>query len=293
MTAVTASKRTSRVNSVASSVRTRLIAGREHGLLIFGLAILIPVFVLALVYPWLPIPDPLAPNPIAAMQGPSLEHPFGTDRLGRDVLSRTLAGARVSLLVGLASGALAVAIGIIIGTISGFAGRKTDSAFMGVNNVLLSFPSLLLAIAVVAVFGAGVWQVILAIVIADAPRAARMQRSMVLSLKNRPYMDAARMAAAPTWWLLIRHVVPNTITPMVVVASIYAANAIVTESALSFLGLGIVPPTPSWGNLMNDGASYLREGWWISTFPGLAIVVVSIALHLLSDGLRDKLSVDK
>lgn len=261
-----------------------------HVTLVLGLAILLPVIILGLCSPLLPLPSPTAPNPAEALQPPSLSHPFGTDRIGRDVLARTLAGARVSLLVGLTAAILAVAGGMVIGTLAGFLGRKVDAILMAVTNVFLSFPSLLLAVALVAIFGAGVWQVILAITVADLPRAVRMQRSMVLSLKSRPFMDAARMAAAHTWWLLVRHVVPNTVAPMVVVASMDAATAIVVESALSFLGLGIVPPTPSWGNLIADGRPYLREGWWISTFPGVAIVLVSISLHLLADGLRERLS---
>lgn len=256
-----------------------------------GLAILVPIGALALLQPWLPIPDPTTPSPIESLAPPSLEHPMGTDKIGRDMLSRTIAGARISLLVGIASATIAVSIGVVVGTISGFFGKRVDGALMAVTNVMLSFPGLLLAIAVVAVAGAGVWQVIFAVSMANAPRAIRMQRSLVLSLKTRPYMDAGRLAAAPWWWLLVRHVVPNTIAPMVVIASIYAAVAIVVESSLSFLGLGIVPPTPSWGNLISDGRNYLREAWWISTFPGIAIVVVSIALHLLADGLRERLSV--
>jgi peptide/nickel transport system permease protein len=269
----------------------RLLRRLRIGTLGLGLAVLVPIVVLALLAPWLPIPSPTTPSPAAALQPPSWEHIFGTDRIGRDVFSRTLAGARISLLVAFAAAGLAVAFGIVVGTLSGFVGRRLDSVLMAVNNVLLSFPSLLLAIALVAIFGAGVWQVVLAITIADAPRAVRMQRSLVLSLKSRPFVDAARVAAAPSWWLLVRHFIPNTITPMVVVASIYAAGAIVVESSLSFLGLGIVPPTPSWGNLIAEGRPYLREGWWISTFPGVAIVMISISLHLLADGLRDRLSV--
>lgn len=256
-----------------------------------GVVVLGAIVLAALLLPVLPLPAPTAPDPLSSMQPPSAEHLLGTDRLGRDVLSRVLAGARVSLLVGAVSAVLSVLIGMVVGTVAGFSSRAVDSGTMAINNVFLSFPSLLLAIAMVAVFGAGVWQVVLAIVIGDAPQAIRMQRSMVLSLKSRPYMDAARMAAAPTWWLLVRHVVPNTVAPMVVLSSIYAASAIVTESALSFLGLGVVPPTPSWGNIMADGRPYLQEAWWISAFPGIAIVVVSIALHLLSDGLRQKLRV--
>lgn len=258
---------------------------------LLGLVILVPLTAAAILLPVLPLPNPTMPSPRDSMQAPSLDHLLGTDRLGRDLLSRVLAGARVSLMVGGVSALLSVTIGMIVGTVSGFSRRAVDSGVMGINNVFLSFPSLLLAIAMVAVFGAGVWQVVLAIVIGDAPQAVRMQRSMVLSLKSRPYMDAARLAAAPSWWLLLRHVVPNTLAPMVVLTSIYAASAIVTESALSFLGLGVVPPTPSWGNIMADGRPYLQEAWWISTFPGIAIIVVSISLHLLSDGLRQRLRV--
>jgi peptide/nickel transport system permease protein len=141
----------------------------------------------------------------------------------------------------------------------------------------------------VAVFGAGVWQVILAIAISDIPRAIRLQRSLVLSLKSRPYIDAARMAHAPTWWLLARHVIPNTLAPMLVVGSIYAANAILVEASLSFLGLGITPPSPSWGNIIREGQQYLERAWWVSTFPGIAILIVSIGLHLTADGIRERL----
>jgi len=262
-------------------------------LAVLALVLLLPLVVGAVGHPLFGLPAPTAPNPAASMQAPSVEHLLGTDRLGRDLLARILAGARISFLVAFVSALLSITIGMIIGTVSGFAGPRVDGVIMAVNNVFLSFPSLLLAIAMVAVFGAGVWQVVLAIVIGDAPQAIRMQRSIVLGLKSRQYLDAARLAAAPTWWLLLRHIVPNSIAPMIVLSSIYAANAIVTESALSFLGLGIVPPTPSWGNIMSDGRAYLQEAWWISAFPGVAIVIVSIALHLLSDALRDRLDVTR
>jgi peptide/nickel transport system permease protein len=131
--------------------------------------------------------------------------------------------------------------------------------------------------------------VIGALVIADLPRSARLQRSLTLGLKNRPFMDAARMVSAPTWWILLRHVIPNTLAPMAVVASIYASNAILAEAALSFLGLGLVPPAPSLGNLVSEGRQYLQEAWWISTVPGLMVAVVSVGLHLVADGLRQKL----
>jgi peptide/nickel transport system permease protein len=249
----------------------RRLMGHQRSLI--GLAIVLPIVLIAIAGPYLPIADPLETNPAVSLQGPSLDHPLGTDKIGRDVLSRIIAGARTSLFVGFTVATIAVTAGIVLGTLS----------------VFLAFPGLLLAIAMVAVFGAGTWQVILAIAISDIPRAIRLQRSMVLGLKTRPFIDAARMAHAPSWWILVRHVVPSTIAPMLVVASIYAANAILVEASLSFLGLGITPPEPSWGNLIKDGQQYLQTGWWISTFPGIAILIISIGLHLVSDGIRERL----
>ena len=263
------------------------VLGQRRNLI--GLSILAPFILLALVGPSLPLQGPLETNPAVSLQSPSLDHPLGTDRLGRDIFSRVLAGARTSLFVGFTAAAIAVGVGIVLGTFSGFIGKFADSAVMTVVDIFLAFPGLLLTIAMVAVFGAGLWQVILAITISDIPRAIRLQRSLVLGLKSRPYIDAARMASAPTWWVLVRHVVPNTLAPMLVVASIYMANAVLTEASLSFLGLGITPPEPSWGNIIKEGQPYIQTGWWISTFPGLAIVIVSLGLHLMADGVRESL----
>jgi peptide/nickel transport system permease protein len=251
--------------------------------------ILAPIITLAILAPVLPIADPLRPAPLESLQGPSLHHPFGTDKLGRDVFSRTLNGARVSLLIGFTAATISMVIGIVGGTLTSFMGRWVDGIAMGVLDVLLSFPSLLLALSIVAVFGAGIPQIILAIVTADAPRAIRLQRSLALGIKSRNFIDAARIVSAPTPWLLRRHVVPHTLGPMMVVASIFAANAILIEASLSFLGLGIVPPQPSWGNIINDGRPYLDTAWWISTFPGIALALVAIGLHVVSDGIRQNL----
>ncbi len=244
---------------------------------------------LALVAPILPLADPLATSPSDIFLSPSLTHPLGTDSVGRDVLARVLSGARTSLFVGFVTAVSAVSFGMLLGTMAGFMGRVVDSAVMMITDIFLAFPGLLLTIAMVAVFGPGVWQVILAITISDIPRTIRLQRSLVLSLKSRPYIDAARMAHAPTPWLLFKHVLPNTIAPMLVVLGLYMANAILTEASLSFLGLGISPPTPSWGNIIREGQPYIQNAWWISTFPGLAIVVVSLGLHFVSDGVRESL----
>ena len=258
----------------------------EHWHILVGIALLLPIILLAILYPALPMPSFLETDPSSALLGPSPEHPFGTDKLGRDILSRALAGARISLTVGFSVAAIAVTLGVVIGTIAVFSGRVVDTVVMTAVDFLLSFPSLLLAIALVAVFGAGLPQVITAIVIADLPRSIRLQRALALGLKNRAFIDAARMVSAPIWWLLIRHVIPNTAAPMLVMASIYAANAILVEASLSFLGLGIVPPQPSWGNIIREGQRYLLDAWWISTFPGLILLVVTIGLHMIADGIR-------
>jgi peptide/nickel transport system permease protein len=264
------------------------IAGQNRKNIV-GSALLIPIIVLSIIAPVLPIPDPLVPNVAHSLQGPSLEHPFGTDKLGRDIFSRTLAGARISLLIGASAAGLALAVGVVLGIMSGFMGRLVDSIITTIVDIMLSFPSLLLVLCIVAVFGNGFAQIVIAIAVADAPRAIRLQRSLALGLKSRAYIDAARMANAPTWFILARHILPNTIAPMIVVASIYAANAILIEASLSFLNLGIIPPNPSWGNIISEGRPYLQNGWWISTFPGLALATVAISLHLISDGIRQNL----
>ncbi|MFW6195009.1 MAG: ABC transporter permease [Chloroflexota bacterium] len=254
-----------------------------------ALLLLGPLVAIALAAPWLPLPDPLQPNLAERFHSPAPDHPFGTDKMGRDIFSRSLSALKLSLAVGLAAAGIALAVGIVIGTMAGFMGSVVDRAVSTVVDVLLSFPTLLMVIGLVAVFGAGVPQIIAAIAIADSPRAIRLQRALALGLKSRTYMDAARLASAPTWWMLLRHVLPNTIAPMIVVATMYASNAIQAEAALSFLGLGIVPPEPSLGNLADEGRQYLQEAWWISTIPGLLIGVLALGLHFLSDGIREHL----
>jgi peptide/nickel transport system permease protein len=279
-------KRTPSISLPALAGLRRLL-GHQRSLI--GLSIVVPIALIALAAPILPLADPLATNPAASLQAPGSEHILGTDKIGRDLLSRIVSGARTSLFVGFSVAAIAVSFGILMGTLAGFMGRAFDAVIMSVVDVFLAFPGLLLAIAMVAVFGPGTWQVILAISISDIPRAIRLQRSMVLGLKSRPYIDAARMAHAPAWWLLVRHVVPNTLAPMLVAGSIYAANAILVEASLSFLGLGIKPPEPSWGNIIREGQNYLEKAWWVSTLPGVAILIVSIGLHLTADGIRERL----
>jgi peptide/nickel transport system permease protein len=254
-----------------------------------ALMILVPILLLAALLPWLPLQAPLQTNLRAMMKPPSLTFPFGTDRMGRDVLSRTLEGVKVSLFVGFSVALISLVFGVVLGTISGFFGKWVDRAIMTVVDIFLAFPSLLLAIGLVSIVGTGIVPVIMAISLADIPRFVRLQRSLVLSLRSRAYIDAARTVKAPQWWLLTRHVVPNTIAPLLVAASIAAANAILVEASLSFLGLGIMPPEPSLGNLIRDGQTYLEQAWWISTLPGVVILAIAISLHFLSDGIREVL----
>ena len=254
-----------------------------------GLLILVPILLLVILAPLLPLQKPLQTNLRAIMQPPSLTFPFGTDRMGRDVLARTLEGVKVSLLVGFSVAFIALVFGILLGTIAGFFGRIVDRAIMTVVDILLAFPSLLLAIGLVAIVGTGIGPVIVAIAFADVPRFVRLQRSLVLSLKSRAFIDAARTVKASQTWLLTRHIVPNTIAPLLVAASIAAANAILVDASLSFLGLGIMPPEPSLGNIIRDGQTYLEQAWWISTLPGLVILLIALSLHFLADGIREAL----
>jgi len=261
----------------------RLVANRR---VIAGLVIVVPFVALALFFPVLPFRPPNASSLGDRLSSPSLSHPFGTDTLGRDQLSRTVAGARISIMVGVLAAAISISLGMLIGTVAGYFGGWVDSIVSAVLNVFLSFPGLLIGLLLVAVFGPGVWQIVAAVSIAFTPRAARLQRASVLSMRNRPYMDAARQAAAPTWWILLRHVVPNTVSPMLVVGSIFTADAILIEATISFTGLGIVPPTPSWGSIIKGGQAVLREAWWISLVPAMCLIVFAIGLHLLADGTR-------
>ncbi len=255
----------------------------------WALLILVPILLLTILAPVLPIQRPLETNVSSSLANPSWEHPFGTDKLGRDILSRTLSGIQISMMVGFSVAAIALVFGIVLGTISGFYGRTVDRVIMGVVDIFLAFPSLLLAIGLVSIMGAGFVPVIIAISLADVPRFIRLQRSLVLSLRTRTYIDAARTVQASQLWLMRKHIIPNTIAALLVAASISAANAILVEASLSFLGLGIMPPAPSLGNIIKEGQSYLQTAWWISTLPGVVILMIAISLHFMSDGIREAL----
>ncbi len=233
--------------------------------------------------------DPTAPNYAASLEGPSLAHPMGTDLTGRDILSRVIHGARISLLVGVVAVSMAVAAGVTIGSIAGYRGGYVDEVLMRGVDVMISFPSLILALAIVGAVGASLQNIIIVIAIVYTPQYARLIRGDVLSVKEEEFVEAARGTGLSELKVLRKHVIPNAFTPVFVQATFHVATAIIFEASLSFLGLGVQPPTPTWGVLIADGRQYLPEGWWISTFPGLAIMFTVLAFNIFGDGLRDEI----
>lgn len=247
------------------------------------------IVVLAVGAPLVAPYGPAQPDYDASLTGPSADHPLGTDLTGRDVLSRILFGARISLLVGVVAVGMAVAIGVPIGAVAGFVGGWVDEALMRLMDIMMSFPSLVLALALVGALGANLRNVILVIGIVYTPQYARLIRGDVLSVKEEEYVEAAKNTGLSDVKILGKHVIPNAFTPVLVQGTFHVATAIIFEASLSFLGLGVQPPTATWGVMIADGRGYLPDQWWISTFPGLAIMVTVMTFNLLGDGLRDEL----
>ncbi len=231
--------------------------------------------------------DPYAISLSDRLQPPSQTHWFGTDNLGRDILSRILVGARVSMLVGILTVGLAMLIGVPIGLMSGYYGGMTDSVFMRLVDVFLAFPVIILAIAIVAVRGPGLVNVMIALVVVYWTTYARITRGVTLELKEEEYMLAAQCMGVSVWRALSLHLLPNVAAPILVIATLGLGSAILAEAALSFLGLGVQPPETSWGSTLNFGMQYLRDAPWLTIFPGFAIFFTVLGFNLLGDGLRD------
>lgn len=225
----------------------------------------------------------------ARLQAPSLAHPFGTDELGRDVLSRVLVGARLSLLVAVVSVVVALGAGVLIGLVAGFYGGAADAVAMRAMDTIFAFPAILLAIAILAVRGPGIGNAIIAIGIVYTPIFARVTRAAVLRVREEVYIRAIRSLGAGDLRLLARHVLPNALGPIIVQTSLSLAFALLTEAALSFLGLGVQPPTPSWGRMLIEARGFVEQAWWMGVFPGLVIFVTVLSCNLLGDALRDVL----
>ncbi len=259
---------------------------RKKGAVI-GLAVLILLILSAL------FSDILTPyefdkiNPINALRPPSLEHPMGTDAFGRDQLTRIMHGGKVSLQVGMISVLIGGTFGILIGAIAGFFGGWIDEIFSRFIDIMLAFPSILLALAVVSVLGPDLYNLMIAVGISSIPAFARLVRSAVLSIKENDYIVAAKSLGLTRARIIIVHIIPNIFASILVFATLEVATAILAGASLNFLGMGAKPPTPEWGLLLAESRDFFRRAWWLATFPGIAIMVTVISINLLGDGLRD------
>jgi peptide/nickel transport system permease protein len=254
-----------------------------------GAAVMVLAVLVALAAPVIAPYDPLAQDLGNTLASPGRTHFLGTDNVGRDVLSRVIWGTRISLLAGLVSVVLAVLAGSLLGVLAGYSGGRVDGLVMRVMDAVLSFPPLVLALALGAVLGAGLTGVLLALGVVYTPTFARLMRGQVLTITARDYVDAARALGAPGWRVAARHVVPNAVNPIIVQASLSVAFAILAEASLSFLGLGIQPPEASWGSMINAGRGYLQQAPWIVFGPGAALFVTVVGLNFVGDAVRDAL----
>ena len=271
----------------------RRLARRRTAL--FGLAVVAAVALTAILAPVVSPFDPLEQDISQRLREPGWQdaqgrvHPLGTDHLGRDILARIIYGSRIALLVGLAAVAISGVLGLMIGLVAGYFGGRVDDFFMRLADIQLAFPFILLAIAIIGVLGPSLQNIIIVIGVSSWVVYARVVRGEVLSIREREFVQAAIALGGRNGRIVLRHVLPNAFTPWLVVATLDMARVIVLESALSFLGLGVQPPTPTWGGMLADGRVYLSTAWWLATFPGLAILVTVLGINLFGDGLRDTL----
>lgn len=285
---------------LATATRTRKqfryrLAGRflREPSAVFAGVVLTLLVLSAIAAPLLAPYDPTATElrlrntPPAWQEGGSTEHLLGTDPVGRDLLSRIIYGARVSLAVGIIVTTLAALIGVLFGLLAGYYPGPIDEAVMRVSDLFLAFPFILLAITIIAVLGSGLVNLILVLVITGWVQYARLVRGLVLSIKQNQYVEAARVAGALDSRVIVRHILPNTFAPVIVLATLQVAFVLLTEAALNFLGLGVDPSTPTWGSMVNDGRLYIYNAWWVITFPGVAIMLAVLSINMLGDWLRD------
>ena len=257
---------------------------------VFGAGIILLLILVAVFAPKIAKYDPAFINIQSALLGPSLEHPLGTDSLGRDLFSRMIYASRIALLIGFIAMGLALGVGVIFGSLAGYFGGKTDSIIMRFADIMLCFPRFFLILAVIAVVGPNIFNVMVIIGLTGWMGMARLIRAEILSLKTRDYVSASRALGASHFFIITKHLIPNGIGPVLVSFVFGVAGAILTEAALSFLGLGVQPPNPSWGNILMEGKAVLGVGWWVIIFPGLAILITVLAFNLLGEGLRDALN---
>ncbi len=262
-------------------------AMRKNPLALVGAAIVLCLVVAALVAPYVSPCDPIATQPLKRLSPPSKSHPLGTDQLGRDILSRLLFGARISLRVAIIVALIAGSAGTIIGIVCGYFGGWLDNLLMRITDRFMAFPQLILAMAISAALGPSLENAVIAISLTQWTFFARVARSKAIALKEEVYIEAARAIGAGPWRVLFRHVLPLCLSPVIVQVTLEMGGIIRTAASLGFLGLGAQPPTPEWGVMVTDGRNYLPAQWWISTFPGLAIFLTVLGFNLLGDGIRD------
>ncbi len=265
----------------------RPLRGNIPALLAF--VIILSLFIIAVFAPFIAPYSPTAIDVDNVLSPPSMKHPFGTDELGRDVLSRMIYGSRVSLSVGFVAVGIAVLIGVLIGAIAGYYGGRVDSILMRFVDIMLTFPTIFLILAVMVIVEQSIWTIMVVIGLTGWMDVARLVRAEFLSLKEREFVQAARAIGMGNIRIIFRHILPNALAPVFVAAVFGIAGAILTESALSFLGFGIRPPEPSWGNILTSGKDNIEVAWWLSVFPGLAIFVTTLSYNILGETLRDSL----
>lgn len=266
---------------------------RGNHLALFGLGLVVVFYLAALLTPLIAPFDPVHQPAFQGqgvgtrLLGPSLDHPLGTDQLSRDILSRILYGARISLSIGFLAVAISVTLGAVLGAVAGYLGGWVDTLTMRFVDMVLAFPRVVLLIVLVALFEPSIFLLVAALALTQWPSTTRIVRGEILALREREFAEAARALGFSTPRIIFRHLLPNALAPIIVAATLGIGNTIVLEAGLSFLGLGVQPPTPSWGTMVADGRDYLLTAWWIATFPGLAIVAVVLGFNLVGDGIRD------
>lgn len=282
------SNNTNKKRSQTKEIWRRL---KKNKMAILGLIILIILLLLAIFadviadYETVVIKQNLAER----LQGPSSKHLLGTDEFGRDILARMIHGARVSIKVGIFAVGISIIIGGFLGAISGFYGGLIDNIIMRIMDIFLAVPSILLAIAIVSALGPSILNLMIAISVSSVPSYARIVRASVLSIRDQEFIEAAKAIGASNTRIILKHIIPNSLAPVIVQGTLGVASAILSIAGLSFIGLGIQPPDPEWGSMLSGGRQYLRYAWWVTTFPGVAIMITILSLNLLGDGLRDAL----
>ena len=260
---------------------------KKNKLAIFGLAVILVVMLVAIFASFITKYDPAYIDIKEALLSPSIDHPLGTDALGRDLFSRMAHASRIALLIGFVAVGLAAIVGVTLGAIAGYFGGKIDSYLMRFTDIMLCFPRFFLILSVIAMVGPSIFNVMIIIGLTGWMGMARLIRAEILTLKTRDYVSASRVLGASHTFIITRHLIPNGIGPVLVSFVFGVAGAILTEAGLSFLGLGVQPPNPSWGNILMEGKAVLGVGWWVILFPGLAILITVLAFNLVGEGLRD------